>query len=281
MIKLLLEDRDDYTVSPKHFPDGTLHLEVDEPCMPWGIEWLYENDAELFTLICLRKHFSECSLYLVLPYISHARMDRVKENGEVFTLKYFCDTINSLDFAGIYILDAHSSVALALLNKVEQMSIEPYIHKTLSNIVYDITGDYLHRARAEVYDKLTLFFPDEGAMKRYSGLFSNFPYAFGIKDRDWKTGKINGLNIFNKEAVRGRPILIVDDICSRGGTFHHSSKALKEAGAEDIYLYVTHCENTVYKGEMYAGDLIKKIYTTDSLTRDTDTRNKITTFEIV
>ena len=33
----------------------------------------------------------------------------------------------------------------------------------------------------------------------------------------------------------------------------------------DIYLYVTHCENTILDGELINSGLIKKIFTTDSI----------------
>ena len=112
---------------------------------------------------------------------------------------------------------------------------------------------------------LTMFYPDEGAMKRYAGMV-NLPYAFGIKKRNWETGQIEGLDVAGSvDEIRGRDILIVDDICSKGGTFYHSAKKLKELGAKDIYLYVSHCENTILEGELLKGDLIKKVYTTDSI----------------
>ena len=60
-------------------------------------------------------------------------------------------------------------------------------------------------------------------------------------------------------------MLIVDDICSRGGTFYHSAQKLKEAGASDIFLYITHCENTILEGELIKSGLVKKIFTTDSI----------------
>lgn len=116
-----------------------------------------------------------------------------------------------------------------------------------------------------------LFYPDEGAMKRYSGMI-NKPYCFGVKNRDWETGKILSLSVLGQpEEIYGRDVLIVDDICSRGGTFLHSARKLKEIGAKNIYLYVTHCENTILEGEcldeVYRldGDLIRRIYTTDSI----------------
>ena len=129
----------------------------------------------------------------------------------------------------------------------------------------------------EYYEKEipVLFFPDEGAMKRYSSKL-NLPYTFGIKKRDWETGKILGLQLINGEIVKDRNVLIVDDICSRGGTFYHAANALKEAGAKNIYLYVTHAEHTMIEGDMYNQDVIKKIFTTDSIFKpEWDTRGKV------
>ena len=40
---------------------------------------------------------------------------------------------------------------------------------------------------------------------------------------------------------------------------------LKEMGAGDIYLYITHCENTILDGDILNGDLIEKVYTTESI----------------
>ena len=246
-------------VKPGHFPDHTLLLkissEVTEACENTDrvlIDWFYENDAELFTLICVKRyiddHFYGCRVYLNMPYIPHARMDRVKNDEDVFTLKYFCETINSLHFDGVLVRDAHSNVSLALLNAI--------VEEPVTNYVLDAI--YLSQADA-------LFFPDEGAMKRYSGEF-NVPYAFGMKKRDWKTGQIQGLDLVNPENIVGKNVLIVDDICSRGGTFYHSAKALKAAGAKSVSLYVTHCEETITLGELAASDdLVDHVYTTRSI----------------
>ena len=102
-------------------------------------------------------------------------------------------------------------------------------------------------------------------MKRYSEHFTK-PYAFGMKKRDWETGKILGLDIIHPENIVDKNVLIVDDICSRGGTFYHSAKALKAAGAKSVSLYVTHLEKTVILGEMASTDgLVDHIYTTKSI----------------
>ena len=115
-------------------------------------------------------------------------------------------------------------------------------------------------------NNLMMFYPDAGSMKRYSSAV-HLPYAFGIKNRDWESGEIKGLDLSGEiDQLPGKDILIVDDICSRGGTFYYSAKKLKEAGVGKIYLYITHCENTIYEGELLKNNgLIEKIYTTDTI----------------
>ena len=259
------------------FPDGTLHLNLPDEHI-YGVKWNYESDAELFTLICIAKHYNDPTIELYLPYIPHARMDRVKSNEDVFTLKYFCEVINSLNFRRVWVMDAHSNVSLALLNNVKQMSVQDTIYDAVYKLTCEIAGGYDHQERMDAQADLVVFFPDEGAMKRYSDMINDMPYAFGIKKREWATGKILGLDIMNAELVKDKNVLIIDDICSRGGTFLHSAKALKAAGANHIFLYVTHAEKTMVKGEMYNDlDLVERIYTTDSIFNiEWDDRNKVT-----
>lgn len=239
------------------FPDHSLLVKLDPDKMfdnrgAIKVEWLYEGDSELFTLICVKRHidrhFSTREVVLDMPYIPHARMDRVKSDEDVFTLKYFAEVINSLNFKIVWVRDAHSNVSLALIDNVIDTGVEAYIRKA-----------------AELAGADAMFYPDEGAMKRYSDN-SEKPYAFGMKKRDWKTGQILGLDIINAENIVGKDVLIVDDICSRGGTFYHSAKALKAAGAKSVSLYVTHCEETITLGELAASDgLVDHVYTTRSI----------------
>ena len=243
-------------VPQNKFPDGTLLMKYTELYFPKHnvIDWKYENDGELFTLFCLTRHLQEhrpnCTIALIVDYLPHARMDRVKSNEDIFTLKYFCEIINSLNFNKVIVEDVHSNVSLALLDRVVERKPIASINNVLQQV--PTTGR-----------ELIAFYPDEGAMKRYQDWIDS-PYAFGIKKRNWSTGTIEGLDIVGD--VEGRDILIIDDICSKGGTFYHSAKKLKELGAKDIYLYVTHCEDTIFEGELLKNnDLIKHIFTTDSL----------------
>ena len=86
------------------------------------IEWHFENNEELVTLVFLTKHLRSYDntrkINLSLPYIPNARQDRVKTSEDVFTLKYFAGVINSLGFKTVTVLDPHSSVSEALIDNI-------------------------------------------------------------------------------------------------------------------------------------------------------------------
>jgi len=238
----------------QYFPDGTLRLRLEVNCDTVDIEWLFENNEEMITLYFLTNHLRRVckvkTLNLIMPYIPNARMDRVQKPDEVFTLKYFTEFINSLNFDSICVRDAHSNVSLALIDSIICENIISKIEKLSTRLLLG--------------DNDIIFFPDEGSCKRYADSI-NKKCAFGIKKRDWRTGKIEGLDVFGNIPKEPFNVLIIDDICSFGGTFYHSAKKLKELGASKIWLYITHCENSILDGELIKSNLIEKIYTTKSI----------------
>ncbi len=256
------------------FPDGTFRINVPEIMItdnsPVEVVWTYRDVSDLTLLVYISEHLREnysnpVSLYM--PYIPDARMDRVHDKSEVFTLKYFCRIINFLGFSRVTVLDAHSPVSAALLDRCENVSPEKYINSAVEMSGIDRDNDYI-------------FFPDEGSCKRYSGMFRDFRnVGFGIKKRNWSDGKILGLDIHGDSPCE-KKVLIIDDICSYGGTAYYSALKLKELGCNEIYLYFTHCENSIAKGELLKGDLIEHIYTTNSLL-SLEPHDKITVFDCV
>ena len=237
----------------ERYPDETPRLNIAAETESVTITWLYERDEEmqlLFITRHLRERWAVKHLVLHMPYIPHARMDRVKKQQEVFTLKYFCEFINSLCFDQVIVRDAHSAVSLALLNHVTAEPIEAYL-KSLAARLLDPGRDIL-------------FFPDEGSCKRYAELL-RFPCAFGLKKRDWGTGQILGLEVQGELPAAPFNALIIDDISSFGGTFLHAARRLKALGAEKVYLYVTHCEDSILQGELISSGLLERIFTTQSI----------------
>ena len=254
----------DNIINVGSFPDGSMLTKYTPTDKELGYEeahisWFYENDREFLCLMYLVKHLRSHGIeyiYLYMPYIPNARQDRVKNPEDVFTLKYFAELLNSLNLTRVQVLDPHSDVSAALINNLWIDSPKKYIEEALFRMKTNEGVDT---------DHILVFYPDNGSARRYADVVNRY-YAYGVKKRDWETGKILGLDVIdNGFDIKDKDILIVDDICSRGGTFYHSAKKLKELGANDIYLYVSHCENTILEGDLLKEDLIKKVYTTDSI----------------
>jgi ribose-phosphate pyrophosphokinase len=255
------------------FPDNTQRLNLDVLDAKHAlnqITWKYEGEFECMTLWYLVKHIKNYlptrTLDLYLPYVPNARMDRVKHLDEVFTLKWFADFINSLGFTTVTVLDPHSNVTTALINRVFVENPIDHIEEIL-NMFKDFNP--------------ILYFPDAGAMKRYEGMLNEYPYLYGEKKRCWETGEILGLDLKGDvkriEGIENPVFLMVDDICSYGGTFYYSAKALKEAfPTSKVYSWTTHTENkfpTLQKA--FDEGLIESHFTTDSLYRSQNDKIKV------
>lgn len=245
---------------PKYFGDGTLKMvTLDDYNIPEDgdvtIEWRFDDISEYVMLMYLVNYIRDTKrsrVELILPYVPDARMDRVKHpDREGHTLKYFCDFLNSLNFRKITVTDPHSPVAMSLLKRAKEKDIRKYIDEVLRTVNVDV-----------------FLFPDKGARDRYAYLDMR-PSEYGEKTRNWETGRIDGfeiignvLNIFSKKNV-----LVIDDICAYGGTFHHAVNAAYKANAEEIYLFVTHCENDILKGDLINNPHLSRIFTTNSIFR--------------
>lgn len=252
-----------------HFPDGTQAIEFSSIKLNANshimITWLYDSDEELFTLACVvdwLKRLKYEYISLDVPYLPNARMDRIKQPLQNFSLKVFANIINSFGFSDVYVYNVHSNVSEALINNIRSLTPD----EDVSAVITD-------------YKPKVIFFPDEGACKRYADLWpvkqSGLPVAFGIKKRDFTSGKILGLDVISDTDLKDKKVLIIDDICSAGGTFKYSAIKLKEMGAKDVALYVSHCEDNIQNGDLLKTDLISKIYTTNSILHISDPKIKI------
>ena len=263
----------------KTFPDGSLCLlDLDNsllsPNKNYEIVWLYEGDDEIFMLICIVKHLrskmhNNVDFTLTMPYVVNGRLDRTHSDNEVFTLKYFTEIINNLNFNKVVIVDPHSIVSEALIDNV--CVIRP------SNIISKVIDKML--CFNEFEREVVIYFPDDGAYKRYKDMpcFKDLKCVYGKKERDWKTGQILGIEIYDKNGCKltneleNCDVLMVDDIISYGGTLAYSADRINELGANKIYAYASHTENSVLdqeKGTFLKRldyGIIDKLYTTNSI----------------
>ena len=264
-------------VEINHFPDGTQLLNGSfTPCEIYyngepiiRFIWIYEKEEELITLYYLKRHvdthYPNIIKYLGMPYIPNARMDRVHDSKDVFTLKWFAEIINSLKFDKVIVSDPHSNVSMALIdNAFDTCDVSKMLDDVLISISFGIWGN------TNNINDIVLYFPDDGAYKRYSGLeiFKKRDVSknivIGHKERDWNTGKITGLKInwldgssVNSDETKAKPVLMVDDIISYGGTMAYSADELKRVGFGDIFAMATHIEASIINEEK--GTLLKRV----------------------
>lgn len=233
-----------HEVKITRFPDNTFKFDLDrgkdgvDTLNHWAVHWDFESMEELFTLQGLKTFLGSGSWDLVMPYIPNARMDKTVDDNEGFMLKYMADIINSLSFSKVYVADPHSNVSGELINRMVELDIEELITQILEQNTPDL-----------------VVFPDKGAADRYTQLecFKGYEIAYGVKERNQRTGEIISFDIVG-EFEGKKTALIVDDICSKGGTFFHTANKLREKGLEIVNLYVTHLEDTVKEGQIIGDD---------------------------
>lgn len=272
-----------FTIAMSTFPNNELNLKLPVELLNQVnqlstivISWHYESDSEIFQLLALKKHLEsnvvqkQATFNLFLPYIPYSRMDRA-ENGSPFTLKYFAELINTLAFERISVFEAHSDVALALLNNVIDCPITSILTKSLIHNL-DEKGTLNRPLIAtfenkpfELPENVFLVYPDAGAYKRYNKAFPTKNEIHAVKIRNFETGNIEHMELTRCPSKPGFTAIIMDDLVSRGWTFKFVIDALKEKGVSDVYLVVTHCENALLDGVLLKEPLLKGIITTNSL----------------
>ena len=218
------------------------------------IDFKWHNDEDLINLYFIMSHLKEHfngSKHLYIYYMPYSRMDR-NENGNCFTLHHICDLIKTTlkKEDKIHIVEPHSDVTLNELNAERINLMTPLVQEVLSK----------HS------DIDVICYPDKGAKARFKDDTIDKPVIYCEKVRDFDTGEIKGLTLVGDVSLQDKNVLIVDDLCSKGGTFYHTAKELQKNGAKNIYLTVCHMESTIRYGKILNNcNLIKHIYTTDSM----------------
>lgn len=221
-----------------NFAGGECHVKIG----PGAIQRRTELTAHLYTsndimsllltVDAVRRVNSLTSIDLTIPYFPYARQDRVCNPGESFSLKVMADLVNQLNCTSVTVYDPHSEVTTSLLHNCVVVSQADIVAQ--SPLAKHITDN-----------GWLLVSPDAGAEKKIHTLVERLAtkahtpsVLCAKKTRESATGRITATEV--KGDVRGKDMIIIDDICDGGRTFIELAKALKEGGARDIHLYVTH-----------------------------------------
>jgi len=230
-------------IAVKHFKDGELYVKVPKlkgkVAVIASLHPPAENILELlFVLDALKRQNAD--IHLIITYFGYTRQDRINLPGEAVSTKVIADMLKGVKITAF---DVHGRLSnfLQFNNIIPVKQFLPFISK---NIV--------------------IVAPDEGAVQhaKYWQKCLNAPVVFLKKSRpSHDVSEITSI----KGNVKGRNVLIVDDLISTGGTVIKAAEFLKKSGAKDIFVAATH--------GVFAGDAlkrlekspIKKIFVTDSL----------------
>lgn len=189
---------------------------------------------------------------LNLPYLPHARADRVFEEGNPFPLDVFLwELVDRFD--QILLTDPHSDYYKEYNDSM----------KFFVNEQWECFNEVCLK---DIRSCDVLVAPDKGSLAKIHKLqqkldqrtIATYVIEAG-KKRDIETGRVIETTLPDGCDLTGKTCWIVDDICAGGATFRPLAQKLKEAGAAKVYLYVTH--GIFDKGVTPFWEFIDRIYT--------------------
>lgn len=220
------------------FPGGECHVKINnaEISEVTFVTALLNSSDELVSLLlavnAIRAIRYNTKIHLTIPYFPYARQDRICHEGEAFSLKVITDLINALSCQSVTVYDPHSDITTSLLDNCHIISQDDIIMNSL------LSQDIVHQS-------LALVAPDKGAKKKIDALAKRFALNnhsvevfYARKARNARSGQVITMPFYDD--IREKNLIIIDDICDGGATFISLAQTLKDAGANKLYLYVTH-----------------------------------------
>ena len=190
---------------------------------------IFEGNEDITDLLIYKKYLDDTfplakdNIILQADFCPYGQADR--QFGEhIFTFKYFAKLINDANFEAVYIIDPHSNVMCAALDRC---------------VVCRPSADDIRHPEGIDYD--FFFYVDNGGEKKYREIYPDKPYRFGNKKRNLDTGEIISYEVIaTPDEIKGKNILVLDDLIVYGGSYKNVAKELKRMGAKRVDLYITH-----------------------------------------
>jgi len=178
----------------------------------------------LIYLDCLRRASAK-RITAVIPYFGYARQDRKDEGRVPITAKLVANLITTAGADRVLAIDLHAA-------QVQGFFDIPVDHLTGELVLSKYFRD-------KKIGKLTVVSPDVGNMKIASRYASHLGGELAIVHKRRMSGsEVEAREIIGE--VKGRNILMCDDIIATAGTVCSAAKLVKERGAEKIYIGATH-----------------------------------------
>ena len=246
------------------FPDGELRVTVG-PAAPTTIIYASldrPNDkllAVLFAADALRRGGAE-RLVLVAPYLCYMRQDAAFHQGEAVSQKVIGRMIaGAVD--RVITVDAHLHRTKKIADifpgiEAENLSAMPAI------------ADFL---RASSFDPATIVVgPDAESEPWVRDLAGRLAAGYAVARKTRHSDRSVAMTFADPAMFAGRPVVLVDDIVSSGGTIMACTKTLVAAGAKTVDAIITHA---LFPTEMTARFLdagLRSILSTHSVPHPTN-----------
>ena len=255
------------------FPEGEIQLQIRDNIRGKDVFILQptctppnESLMELLILIDAARRASAKRITAVLPFFGYARQDRKDKPRVPITAKLVANLIVSSGANRVLAMDLHAG-------QIQGFFDIPVDHLYSINVL----GSYFKRKKIK---DLVVVSPDVGGIKMARGYAKLFNCDLAIVDkRRESASKTHVMHIIG--SVAGKNVIIIDDMISTGGSLVEAAKALKNAGALDIYANIVHPVLAGSAVERIRNSDIKELIVTNSIPLGPEKRiKKITQLSI-
>lgn len=241
------------------FSDGEIMVEIGEnvrgedvfviqsTCTPVNI-----NLMELLIMIDALKRASAKRITAVIPYYGYARQDRKVAPRTPITAKLVANLITAAGASRVLCMDLHAG-------QIQGFFDIPVDHLYATPVLLDRV-----RERFRSLEGIVIVSPDAGGTERARHFAKRINAPLAVIDKR-RTGP-NEAEIMNIVGeVKGRKVIIVDDIVDTAGTLCKAAEALKNKGALEVYACCTHAVLSGKAVERIENSCIDEIFVTDSI----------------
>lgn len=191
------------------------------------------SPAKIITLLLAvdaAKRASASEVILVIPYFGYSRQDRKEGIRGAIGAKLMADLLQTSGADQLISIDLHSEQI--------QGFFDIPVNMIPGNVVFT---KYIKSLEKDDY---VICSPDAGGVKRatrfYQKFLKKFPdahFAMLSKLRD-KPNSIDRMDLIGE--VKGRHVIIVDDMIDTAGTLCSAAMILKNAGARKVTAFISH-----------------------------------------
>lgn len=209
-----------------------------------------DNLMELLLMIDAAKRASAHTINAVIPYFGWARQDRKDKPRVSIGAKLVADLLSAAGVNRVITMDLHADQIQGFFNV-------PVDHLYASGVILP----YLQSLNLE---DLVIASPDMGGSKRANtyAKYLGCPIVLCNKTRA-KANVVDTIQIIGD--VKGKNVVIVDDMVDTAGTITKAADVMMEAGAKSVRACASHCVMSGPANERVEASALKEIVFTNSI----------------